>query len=83
MKADKENLINDKDIAKLVSKEVGIPYETVISINRNFTKYIAHVMEHSGFEAVKIPYLGKFMVKTKRLQYYNEKKVRQRSDGII
>lgn len=77
-----EEVIDENILARRISKEIGMPYEQTLSIIRSSVGYIIHVMKHSGFETVKLPYLGKFMVKPKRLQYYNEHKIRKRN-GII
>jgi hypothetical protein len=77
-----EEVIDENILARKISKEIGMPYEQTLSIIRSSIGYIIHVMKYSGFEAVKLPYLGKFMVKPKRLQYYNEKKIRRKSGSI-
>lgn len=75
-------IIDEKIISRRISKEIGMPYEQVISIYRSCIAYIVHVMKHSGFEPVKLPYLGKFMVKPYRLQLYNENKIKKRNESI-
>lgn len=75
-------IIDEKVISKRISKDIGMPYEQVVSIYRSCIAYLVHVMKHSGFEPVKLPYLGKFMVKPYRLQAYNERKIKRKNELI-
>jgi len=79
---DIEDIIDEHTLAKQISKEIGMPYEQTLSIIRSSIGYIVYIMKYSGFEAVKLPYLGKFLVKPKRLQYYNEQKLNKRNGSI-
>jgi len=74
--------ITEKDIARSVAKQLNVTYEEVFSIYRCAIAYVIHVMKHSGFEAVKLSYLGKFLVKPYRLKKYNENKINKKN-GII
>jgi energy-converting hydrogenase A subunit M len=75
-------ILNEKDIARDVAKQLNITYEEVFSIYRSAIAYTVHVMKHSAFETIKLSYLGKFLVKPFRLKKYNENKVR-RNNGTI
>jgi hypothetical protein len=70
MGRDKNDL--ELQICREIAKEINAPLEEVITIVRAQSKYVTHVMEHSGFEAVSLPYLGKFLVKPMRLKKLNE-----------
>lgn len=76
------NKVTEKDIARDVAKQLNITYEEVISIYRCAIAYTIHVMKHSGFEAIKLNYLGKFLVNPYRLKKYNETRIK-RKNGII
>lgn len=65
-------------ICREISKEIGAPVEEVMSIVRTQSKYVTHIIEHSGFESVSLPYLGKFIVKPERLQKLNESEANKR-----
>jgi len=73
---DKNDL--ELQICREISKEIGAPVEVVMSIVRTQSKYTTHMIEHSGFEAVSLPYLGKFHVKPGRLKKLNESMANRR-----
>ena len=75
-------VVDEKILSKRISKEIGMPYEQVISIARSCIGYVVHVMKHSGFETVHLPYFGKFTVKPYRLQLYNEHKLHKKNELI-
>lgn len=64
---------NRKEIIKQISENIGAPISEVEQIVNSQSEYVAYVMEHSGFETVMLPYLGKFLVNPKRLKYLNNK----------
>lgn len=74
-----------KEICREIAKDFGMPYEQVVSIENSATSYIKHVMEHSGFETIKLPYFGKFTVNPIRLKEYNEGRIKNRmkQNGLI
>jgi hypothetical protein len=67
-------------ICREISKEIGAPVEEIMSIVRTQSKYTTYMMEHSGFETVSLPYLGKFHVKPGRLKKLNESMANRRLD---
>ena len=73
---DKNDL--ELQICREISREIGAPVEEVMSIVRTQSKYTTHIMEHSGFESVSLPYLGKFLVKPQRLVKLNESEANKR-----
>jgi len=73
---DKNDL--ELQICREISKEIGAPVEEVMSIVRTQSKYATHIIEHSGFEAISLPYLGKFLVKPGRLKKLNESMANRR-----
>jgi len=75
-------IITEKEISKEIATKLKIPYEEVLSVYKSSIAYVIHVMKHSGFDTIKLPYFGKFGVKPYRLQKYNEEKIRKKN-GII
>lgn len=75
-------LVTEKEIAKHTAKKMNIPFEETLNIYKSTISYVIHVMKHSGFDTVKLPYFGKFTVKPYRLQKYNEQKIK-RKNGLI
>lgn len=59
-------------LVKEIAKEIGSSFEEVYSIVNTQSKFAAHIVETSGFEAVSLPYLGKFLVNPRRLQHINQ-----------
>jgi len=59
-------------LMKEIAKDMGTSFEEIYSIVNTQSKYTAHMIEHSGFEAISLPYLGKFMVNPFRLQKINQ-----------
>lgn len=75
-------IITEKEIARSVAKKLNIPYEGALNIYKSTISYVIHVMKHSGFDSVKLPYFGRFGVKPYRLQKYNEYKIKKKN-GLI
>ena len=71
----KKRLNTQREIAREIANEIGGNFEEVLSIIRSQSAYLAYTMEHSGFETVMLPYLGKFYVNPKQLQYINNKNI--------
>jgi hypothetical protein len=71
------------EIIREVAKETGAAIEEVFSIVNCQSKYVAWVIEHSGFETVTLPYLGKFVVNPKRVQKLNQAMTQKLVHGNI
>jgi nucleoid DNA-binding protein len=59
-------------IIKLAS-EYNLPISKIEEIVYYQFKYVSGVIKEGKFEAVRLPYLGKFHVKPGRLKYLNER----------
>jgi len=71
-----------KDLSTILMKEIaqdlGTSFEEVYSIVNSQSKFTAHIVEHSGFETVSLPYLGKFTVNPYRLQMINQNRAERK-----
>lgn len=59
-------------IIKLAS-EYNLPISKIEEIVYYQFKYVSGVIKEGKFEAVRLPYLGKFHVRPGRLKYLNER----------
>ena len=55
-----------------IAKELGISPSLVQKIVKSQFEFLRNTMEQGEFETVRLPFLGKFMVKPYRLQKVNE-----------
>ena len=63
----------EHEIMKTVAKKYGVPVETVFKIIKSQADFMQYIMEHSGFDGVAFPYLGKFVLKPSLLIRLNNK----------
>lgn len=70
-------------IIQQVAKEHKISVSLATKIIEYPFKFTRKVMGAGAFNAVMMPYLGKFLVKIKRLQNYNDRKGKPRFHEVI
>jgi len=63
-----------KQIIHEIRKDLGSSTEEITGIVDSQLNYTAYVMRHSGFETIRWPYLGKFIVNPGRLFFLNKKR---------
>jgi hypothetical protein len=61
-----------------IAKERKRPVEEVMLIVNSQSAFAREVIQKSGFDSVKLPYIGKFYVKLSRVHKLSEKKAKER-----
>lgn len=62
-----------KEIIQILATKYNLPLEKVDSIVTSQFKYVAKVMGDGTFDAVRLPYFGKFSSKKSRRDNINKK----------
>ena len=57
-----------------LATKYNLPLEKIESIVTSQFKYVAKVMSEGKFDAVRLPYFGKFSAKKGRIKYINRDK---------
>ena len=65
---------NKDEIIYILATKYNLPLKKVTEIINYQFKYVHKVIAKGDFEAVRLPYFGKFSVKAKRLEYIRNKK---------
>ena len=60
---------NQKQIIQKLATKYNLPLKKVESIVMHQFKYVARIMEKGNFDAIRIPYFGKFSSNKKRREY--------------
>jgi nucleoid DNA-binding protein len=60
---------NQKQIIQKLATKYNLPLKKVEDIVMHQFKYVARIMEKGNFDAVRIPYFGKFSSNKKRRDY--------------
>ena len=69
------------DIIREVAKQEGVAVKEVEQIVSFQSQYLRHVMTNSGFEGLRLPYVGRFLASPKAIQYINNKPLRDALSG--
>ena len=60
---------NQKQIIQKLATKYNLPLKKVESIVMHQFKYVANIMEKGNFDAIRIPYFGRFSSNKKRREY--------------
>ena len=63
-----------KALIQNLASKYNLPLKTVTDIIESQFKYVGKVMEEGKFEAVRLPYFGKFSVKCNRVKHLDNTK---------
>jgi nucleoid DNA-binding protein len=69
-----------KALIQNLASKYNLPLKTVTDIIESQFKYVGKVMEEGKFEAVRLPYFGKFSVKGNRVKHLDNTK--KQKDGL-
>jgi len=64
--------MNKKEIIQILATKHNLPLEKVESITGHQFKFVAKTMAKGDFDAVRLPYFGKFHSKPERRKRMNE-----------
>ena len=62
-----------REIVQILATKYNLPLEKVEAIVNSQFKYVTKVMSEGNFEAVRLPYFGKFHSKKERRDILNNK----------
>ena len=65
---------NKKEIVYFLANKYNIPLSQVEKIIDSQFKFVSIIMREGKFNTVRLPYLGKFTVNKKRVEYINKLK---------
>jgi len=65
---------NKKLIVYYLANKYDLPLSKVEEIVEYQFKYVMNIMKKGDFEAIRLPYFGKFSVNPKRVKHINKKK---------
>jgi len=65
---------NKKLIVYYLANKYDLPLSKVEEIVEYQFKYVMNIMKKGDFEAIRLPYFGKFSVNPKRVEHINKKK---------
>ena len=65
--------MNKKIIINKLATKYKLPLQVVTKIVDHQFKYVAKIMKEGNFDAVRLPYFGKFSAKKNRIKYIKEK----------
>ena len=65
---------NKKLIVYYLANKYNLPLSKIEEIIEYQFKYVMKIMKKGDFEAIRLPYFGKFSVNPKRVEYINKKK---------
>ena len=65
---------NKDEIIYMLATKYDLSIKKITEIVNYQFKYVTKIMAKGDFEAVRLPYFGKFSVKAKRLEYIRNKK---------
>lgn len=69
---------NKKLIVYYLANKYNLPLSKIEEIIGHQFKYIAEIMKKGDFETIRLPYFGKFSVKSKRVDHINKKNGKER-----
>lgn len=64
---------NKEEIIYMLATKYNLPIKTITEIINHQFKYVTKIMAKGDFDAIRLPYFGKFSVKAKRLKYIKDK----------
>jgi nucleoid DNA-binding protein len=67
----------EKAVIQKLATKYNLPLNKIEEIVYYQFKYVANIMKAGNFEAIRLPYFGKFHAKKSRIAYLNEKKRRK------
>jgi len=65
--------MDEKILIQKLATKYNLPLKEIESIVYSQFKFVAKIMSKGKFESIRLPYFGKFHVKSKRLKYIKEK----------
>tara|TARA_Y100000361_G_scaffold144845_1_gene153354 strand:- start:6849 stop:7076 length:228 start_codon:yes stop_codon:yes gene_type:complete len=65
---------NKKEIIQRIATKHNLPLSKIEEIINYQFKFVSEIIKKGDFEAVRLPYFGKFSVKKERLKHIQDKK---------
>ena len=65
---------NKKEIIQRIATKHNLPLSKIEEIINYQFKFVSEIIKKGDFEAVRLPYFGKFSVKQSRLKHINKNK---------
>ena len=65
---------NKKAIIQTLATKYNLPLKKVEEIVNHQFKFISKIMKKGDFEAIRLPYFGKFSVNKRRIEHINKLK---------
>ena len=72
--------MSEKEIIKTLAAKYNLTNEQVEEAVFSQFKFVGSLIRKGEFEAVRLPYLGKFHVRKERLEYLNSYSSNEKSD---
>ena len=72
--------MSERDIIKTLAAKYNLTNEQVEEAVFSQFKFVGSLIRKGEFEAVRLPYLGKFHVRKERLEHFNAYKSHEKSD---
>ena len=67
-------MIDKRTIVHKLATKYNLPLEVVEGIVNYQFKFVSKIMKEGDFEAIRLPYFGKFSVNPNRVKYINKLK---------
>lgn len=64
--------MNRKEIVQILATKYNLPLERVNAVTSHQFKFVAKTMAEGNFDAVRLPYFGKFHAKPERIKRIND-----------
>ena len=68
-----------KELIQILASKYNLPLKIVDDIVDSQFKYVVKIMKEGNFDAIRLPYFGRFSAKKGRIECVN--KLKKKSDG--